>query len=57
MHFNIGIDEACDSIVGIFSKATNKTPNFEAHGGSPLEDLALQNIQARVRMVMSYLMA
>jgi hypothetical protein len=27
-HFNIGIDEACDSIIGIFSKATKKTPNF-----------------------------
>ena len=56
-HFNIGIDEAYDSIVNIFSKATGKTPKFEAQGGTINEDLALQNIQARVRMVVSYLMA
>lgn len=28
-HFNIGIDEAYDSIVNIFTKATGKTPKFE----------------------------
>ena len=57
VHYNIGIDEAYESIVGIFSKATGKTPQFEMHGGTTNEDLALQNIQARVRMVVSYLMA
>lgn len=56
-HFNIGIDEAYDSIVNIFAKATGKTPKFESQGGTMNEDLALQNIQARVRMVVSYLMA
>lgn len=56
-HYNIAIDEAYDSIVNIFSKATGKTPQFEVHGGKMIEDLALQNIQARVRMVVSYLMA
>ena len=40
-HFNIGIDEAYESIVKIFSDATGKTPKFEAHGGSMNEDLAL----------------
>ena len=30
---------------------------MEVHGGSDTENLALQNIQARVRMVMSYLFA
>ena len=56
-HFQVGIDEACDSIIGIFSKATGKTPQFTANGGTYGEDLALQNIQARIRMVVSYLMA
>jgi len=32
-------------------------PKFVVQGGSYGEDLALQNIQARVRMVVSYLMA
>jgi hypothetical protein len=40
-----------------YDKATGKTPKFESQGGTMNEDLALQNIQARVRMVVSYLMA
>ena len=32
-------------------------PRFKCHGGSGVEDIALQNIQARVRMVMSYMFA
>ena len=28
-----------------------------AHGGSPPENLALQNIQARLRMVLAFLLA
>lgn len=44
LHYNMGIDEAYDSIVGLFAKATGKTPQFEAHGGTYGEDLALQNI-------------
>lgn len=33
------------------------TPKFTAHGGSRRENLALQNIQARSRMVMAYFFA
>jgi NAD+ synthase (glutamine-hydrolysing) len=57
LHFNIGIDEAYESIVTLFVKATGKTPKYEMNGGTYPEDLALQNIQARIRMVISYLMA
>lgn len=32
----------------------NFTPRFRAHGGTPAENLALQNIQARSRMVVAY---
>ena len=32
-------------------------PKFAVHGGTNQQDLALQNIQARIRMVMSYLCA
>ena len=56
-HFDIGIDDVCDAIKDVFAKATTKTPKFVADGGEYAEDLALQNIQARVRMVVSYLMA
>ena len=51
------IDEIYDSILNVFSKTMDKHPKFEVEGGTYGEDLALQNIQARVRMVVSYLMA
>ena len=41
----------------MFETITGKEPKFEVYGGSYIEDLALQNIQARQRMVLSYLMA
>lgn len=34
-----------------------KTPRFKLHGGSETENLALQNIQARSRMVLGYYLA
>lgn len=34
-----------------------KTPQFRSKGGSSAENLALQNVQARVRMVIGYLIA
>eukprot|EP00069_Balaena_mysticetus_P010364 bmy_20601T0 len=39
----------------IGSLVTGKSPVFAAHGGSSRESLALQNVQARVRMVIAYL--
>ena len=36
---------------------TNFTPKFEAMGGTKAEDLALQNIQARSRLILSYYVA
>lgn len=52
-----------DAIVGSFLNVvrcvfgSGKVPRFRADGGSNVENLALQNIQARVRMVLSYLFA
>ena len=54
---SINIDEPVAAIVNTFTKTTGKTPNFKAHGGSHRENLALQNVQARVRMVTAYLFA
>ena len=56
-HFGIAIDTAVSAIVTIFTTALGKTPNFRAHGGSWRENIALQNVQARLRMVISYLFA
>jgi NAD+ synthase (glutamine-hydrolysing) len=35
----------------------NRVPRFRVRGGSPAENLALQNIQARLRMVFAFLFA
>ncbi|XP_037102571.1 glutamine-dependent NAD(+) synthetase isoform X2 [Syngnathus acus] len=56
-HMNINIDMAVKGILGIFSMVTGRWPQFLANGGSHRENLALQNVQARVRMVLAYLFA
>ncbi|XP_038125148.1 glutamine-dependent NAD(+) synthetase [Cyprinodon tularosa] len=56
-HMNINIDAAVKGILGIFSLVTGRWPQFRANGGGRRENLALQNIQARVRMVLAYLFA
>lgn len=56
-HMNISIDMAVKGILGIFSVVTGRLPQFRANGGSNRENLALQNVQARVRMVLAYLFA
>ena len=56
-HTGVTIDSAVNSTVDIFSKATNKVPAFKTRGGTPRENLALQNVQARTRMVLSYVFA
>lgn len=56
-HMNINIDVAVKGILGIFSAVTGRWPQFRANGGSHRENLALQNVQARVRMVLAYLFA
>ena len=56
-HYEINIDEICES----FSKSVSSTlkfePRFQVNGGTMTEDLALQNVQARSRMVLAYFMA
>jgi len=56
-HLDISIDDVVKSMVSLFTSITGKTPQFEVHGGTKNENLALQNIQARLRMVISYLLA
>ncbi|CAH2325870.1 glutamine-dependent NAD(+) synthetase [Pelobates cultripes] len=56
-HLTPNVDTAVKAIVGVFSAVTGKIPQFRAHGGSGRENLALQNVQARIRMVTAYLFA
>lgn len=56
-HSNITIDAIVSAVVGVFRVLTGKVPRFSSRGGTSVEDLALQNIQARLRMVMAYLLA
>ena len=56
-HHNIVIDTAVSAILGIFQQVAKMTPKFKVHGGSPRENLALQNVQARLRMVIAYFFA
>ncbi len=56
-HLTAKIDTAVKAVLSIFSTTTGLIPKFRAHGGSARENLALQNVQARIRMVLSYLFA
>ncbi|SJM82793.1 Glutamine-dependent NAD(+) synthetase [Zygosaccharomyces bailii] len=56
-HIDLKMDKIVSSMVAIFEVATGKRPIFKIFGGSQIENLALQNIQARLRMVLGYLFA
>ncbi|SCV74870.1 BQ2448_7899 [Microbotryum intermedium] len=56
-HVDLNMDTIITSIRSLFLLVTNKRPEFRAHGGTNGENLALQNIQARLRMLLAYLFA
>ncbi|KAG0258698.1 glutamine-dependent NAD(+) synthetase [Actinomortierella ambigua] len=56
-HIDMNMDTVVAALQALFTLITGKTPAFRAHGGSNVENLALQNIQARLRMVVAYLLA
>ncbi|XP_050303483.1 glutamine-dependent NAD(+) synthetase [Anthonomus grandis grandis] len=56
-HLNIVIDKAVSACLEIFSTITGLFPKFASNGGCDRQNMALQNIQARLRMVLSYLFA
>ncbi|MDE0469070.1 MAG: NAD(+) synthase [Candidatus Poribacteria bacterium] len=56
-HLNINMDGLVNALQTLFTRITQKTPRFKVEGGSYRENQALQNIQARLRMVLSYLFA
>lgn len=56
-HSTIFFDDVVRSVLNVFTLISGKAPRFLSQGGTMAEDLALQNIQARLRMVLSYLCA
>ncbi len=56
-HLNVNIDTLVTAMFNLFIYLTEKKPRFKVDGGSRTENLALQNIQARLRMVLAYLLA
>ena len=51
------MDHVVTTLRTLFQVVTGLRPRFRAHGGSDAENLALQNIQARLRMVIAYFFA
>ena len=56
-HKDFDITDIIGVIKNSFMKTFEKEPKFKSEGGTYAEDLALQNIQARTRMCISYLIA
>lgn len=56
-HIDMNIDTVVSALTNLFTAVTNFQPRFAVHGGTFAENAALQNIQARIRMVISYLFA
>ncbi|MDE0686003.1 MAG: NAD(+) synthase [Candidatus Poribacteria bacterium] len=56
-HLNINMDGLVNALQSLFTRITQKKPRFKVEGGTYQENQALQNIQARLRMVLSYLFA
>ncbi|CAG9323153.1 unnamed protein product [Blepharisma stoltei] len=55
-HFEENIDEVYNEYLNMFTSLTNSNiPKYESKGGTKYEDVALQNLQARIRMVASYM--
>ena len=56
-HIDLNMDTLVTAIRNLFEFVTGVKPRFRVHGGTAAENLALQNIQARLRMVIAYLFA
>lgn len=56
-HVDFDIDGVVNAVTTLFTTVTKFTPKFKMYGGTPASNLALQNIQARIRMVLAYLFA
>ncbi|GAX84189.1 hypothetical protein CEUSTIGMA_g11612.t1 [Chlamydomonas eustigma] len=56
-HIELQVDMVVEALLTLFQSVTGRRPMFRVDGGSSSENLALQNIQARIRMVVAFLLA
>lgn len=56
-HLDFDIDPIYDQQVKLLASNIGTEPKFKMFGGTQVENLALQNIQARLRMVNAYALA
>ncbi|CAK8690570.1 unnamed protein product [Clavelina lepadiformis] len=56
-HIELNIESVVNAVIKVFTTVTGLIPKFKARGGTQTENLALQNIQARIRMVLAYVFA
>ncbi|KAK3030637.1 hypothetical protein RJ639_035841 [Escallonia herrerae] len=56
-HLDVCIDGVISSLLSLFQTLTGKRPLYKVDGGSNIENLGLQNIQARIRMVLAFMLA
>lgn len=56
-HLDVSIDVVVSALLSLFQTLTGKRPRYKVDGGSNIENLGLQNIQARVRMVLAFMLA
>ncbi|KAL9236720.1 hypothetical protein vseg_011356 [Gypsophila vaccaria] len=56
-HLNLSIDTVISALLSLFNTLTGKRLRYKVDGGSNAENLALQNIQARIRMVVAFMLA
>jgi NAD+ synthase (glutamine-hydrolysing) len=56
-HICAPIDSIFSSFLKIFGLVFGSVPKYSIHGGCTSENTALENLQARIRMVLSYLFA
>lgn len=56
-HTNLKIDAVVSALVFLFKSVTGRSLQYKVDGGSTTENLALQNVQARIRMVIAFMFA
>jgi len=56
-HLFADIEPVISAILALFERVTGKRPRYKVGGGHYAENQAMQNIQARFRMVFSYMLA
>ncbi|EYU27200.1 hypothetical protein MIMGU_mgv1a0226971mg, partial [Erythranthe guttata] len=56
-HLDVSIDGVISALLSLFQTLTGKRPRYKVDGGSNIENLGLQNIQARIRMVLAFMLA